>query len=109
MRILLLCALATAACDSTSSTPQDFAMAADLSVLDMTSFSCSSNCTPACGAGTTCVSQGSSISFFDASCLASCTSSADCPGGRQCVDIYGAQPSGRYCLSTTEPQECGSH
>jgi hypothetical protein len=108
--IFILCALCSSACDTSSSTPEDFAVPGDLSVPDMTNmFTCSNTCTPACASGTTCVSQGGGVTPFNATCLASCTSSADCAGGRQCVDIYGAQPSGRYCVNTMEPQECGTH
>jgi hypothetical protein len=105
--MLLLCAVAFAACDTSSSTPEDFAMPQDLSAPppDL-ALDCTQGCT-GCTTGTACVSSGGGLTPFSSTCLATCTSDVDCTGGRKCVEIYGASPAGRYCLSMTEPQSCG--
>jgi hypothetical protein len=103
---LLWCALAAAACDTTTSTPEDFAAPQDLSVQNDVALSCSNTCST-CTTGTTCVTSAGGLTPFNGTCLASCTSEVDCTGGRACVAIFGASPNGRYCLSPTEPQSCG--
>lgn len=107
--LLLLCALACAACDNGSSmTPEDFAVPQDLSVPPPdVALNCVQTCA-SCTTGTTCVSSAGGLTPFTATCLAGCTSDVDCTGGRKCVEIYGAAPAGRYCLTTTEPQSCGA-
>jgi hypothetical protein len=81
----------------------------DLAVGDLSQPMCATSC-GTCTAGTTCVTNNSnSVNTFAATCLASCQTSADCMPQRSCVEFAGASPSGRYCLSATEPAECGTH
>lgn len=103
--MLLLCALALAACDddTTAAAPPDLA-APDLA---HSVGICTGTCTPSCSGGTTCVSSSGSTPF-SATCLVTCGSDADC-GARDCVDIIGASPAGRYCIDTSEPLSCGIH
>jgi hypothetical protein len=104
---LLFVAIALVGCgDDTTSADLG---APDLAVGDLSQISCATSC-GTCTTGTTCVTNSSgSVNSFSATCLASCQTDADCTPPRSCVAFDGSSPSGRYCLSATEPQQCGSH
>lgn len=70
---------------------------------------CAASC-GTCATGTTCVTNYSaSVNQFSATCLAGCTTDSDCPAAHSCVAFDGSAPSGRYCLSATDPLGCGIH
>src|SRR5690242_20306867 len=103
--VLFSCVLALVACDDDTAPSS-----ADLAAPDLaTAVSCAATCTPACAPGLTCVAANGTLNIFTATCLASCTTTADCPTASTCVALAGASPSGRFCVSTTAPALCGTH
>lgn len=100
--LLLLCALALAACDddtTMTAAPPDLAARADLDTLV-----CTSDCP--CASGLVCVNSSALPEPFFSTCLQPCQTDADC-GGRACVAMFGQTP--RYCLAPDEPHTCGVH
>jgi hypothetical protein len=104
---LFVLAIALAGCGDDAA-PADLGTP-DLAVGDLSQIVCTTSC-GTCASGTTCVTNSSpSVNQFSATCLATCQTDADCTGQRACVAFDGSAPSGRYCLSATDPPECGTH
>jgi hypothetical protein len=99
---LLACALALVACDD-DTTPES--STADMATPDLAASTCPSTCGTTCPAGTTCVTMNGGPTPFGATCLATCQTTSDCTGGRDCVDFFQGP---RYCITLTEPNACGT-
>jgi hypothetical protein len=102
---LLMLTITVAACGGDG--PSSDLGAPDLAVKDL-QISCASSC-GSCAPGTSCVAAGAGINMFSATCLTPCQSDVDCTQERSCVAIDSSVPSGRFCLSPTEPMECAGH
>ncbi|MGZ3408710.1 MAG: hypothetical protein ACXVDD_00940 [Polyangia bacterium] len=102
-RALFVLALALAGCGS-----DEVSSAADMSSGDLAVRVCPTSCT-SCAAGQVCVTHGGGPVQFGASCLKPCTGGGpvECPHAF-CVEIIGASPPGRYCVSTGAPDPCNS-
>jgi hypothetical protein len=103
---LFMCALALAACDDDTGTTTPTPM--DLAVPDLAGSSCGASTCAACPSGTACVTMTSGPTPFGATCLASCQTSTDCTGGRDCVNFAGYPPAQRFCVNSMEPNPCGT-
>ena len=99
---LLLCALTLVGCDD-DTTPTS--STADMATPDLAGSTCPSTCGSTCPSGTTCVTMNGGPTPFGSTCLASCQTTSDCTGGRDCVNFQGLV---RYCITRMEPQACGT-